>query len=418
MPEPTDYPPKRQCRMLCVPFTEESYLRVIAHAPSFRRVLNKQIERHPELFPKAIEQGYRMKDSFVSARLGLRIRRIEVAGVSYTVHPSFVMPYLVGLSEQVEGPLFLRKFTVPFWALARVFGRNPMYWYRLEQSLGRHQLVGTTVRQPGNLPEDVVGDEKHTRIQGEKVFVATTCAQGCVLGVSVAENAGEEALTQAYGVFKKEAQQLEPTYNPKTVNTDGWPATQGAWRGLFPTIVLISCFLHVYIRLRDRSKKKFKTLFADLADRLWNCYRATTQASFSQRLRRLQEWAQRSEDLPAFMREKIDKLRANAASFTAAYAFPEAYRTSNLLDRLMQRMDRHLFNTQYFHGSRAAAEYSIRAWALIHNFAPSNPYTVRQHRGFQSPAERLNQFRYHENWLQNLLISGSLRGGFSPPLNP
>ena len=33
------------------------------------------------------------------------------------------------------------------WALARVFGRDPMYWYRLECALGRFSVVGTTVRQ-------------------------------------------------------------------------------------------------------------------------------------------------------------------------------------------------------------------------------------------------------------------------------
>ena len=100
------------------------------------------------------------------------------------------------------------------------------------------------------------------------------------------------------------------------------------------------------------------------------------------------------------------------------YDFPRAHRTSNMLDRLMQRMDRHLFSTQYFHGSLAAAELSIRGWALIQNFAPYNPRTVKKLSGFKSPAERLNQFRYHDNWLHNLLISASLGGYRSPPQNP
>jgi len=49
-----------------------------------------------------------------------------------------------------------------------------------------------------------------------------------------------------------------------------------------------------------------------------------------------------------------------------------------MLDRLMQRMDRHLFSTQYFHGSLSSAELSIRGWALILNFAPSNPTTIKK----------------------------------------
>ena len=89
-----------------------------------------------------------------------------------------------------------------------------------------------------------------------------------------------------------------------------------------------------------------------------------------------------------------------------------------MLDRLMQRMNRHLFSTQYFHGSLASSELSIRVWALLLNFAPSNPTTIKKHNGFQSPAERLNQFRYHDNWLQNLLTSASLERFRGPPLNP
>ncbi len=167
-----------------------------------------------------------MKYSHISVRMGLLIRRIEVAGVSYTVRSAFATPYLTGWTDEVEGPLFLRKFAVPFWALAHVFGRNAMYWYRLEQALGRQSLVGTTVRHGEDLPVHLVVDEKHSRILGEKVFVATTCGAGCVLGVSLTSQADEPSLTRAYGVFKTEAQQVQPDYVPETANTDGWQATQ------------------------------------------------------------------------------------------------------------------------------------------------------------------------------------------------
>ena len=62
-------------------------------------------------------------------------------------HPA-VVPHALhdARTAEVEGPLFLRKFGVPFWALARVFGGDPMSWYRLECGLGRFSVVGTTVR--------------------------------------------------------------------------------------------------------------------------------------------------------------------------------------------------------------------------------------------------------------------------------
>ena len=86
-----------------------------------------------------------------------------------------------------------------------------------------------------------------------------------------------------------------------------------------------------------------------------------------------------------------------------------------MLDRLMRNMDRHLFNTMYFHGSIEIAELNLRGWVLIRNFAPLNPETVKKYDGKLSRAERLNGHRYHESWLQNLLISASLGGYRSPP---
>ena len=60
--------------------------------------------------------------------------------------------------------------------------------------------------------------------------------------------------------------------------------------------------------------------------------------------------------------------------------------------------------------STEVAEPGLRGWALIPNFAPSCPETVRESPGLRSPAERLNGMPYHAEWLQNLLVSASLGG--------
>ncbi len=108
-------------------------------------ILDMLIKEHPELFPPEIAFGYTMKEIRVSKKLKLRIRRIVIAGISYTIRPSFAMPYMTGFVKDVEKPLFLRKFAVPFWALSHCFGKDPMYWYRLEATIGRYSLVGTTI---------------------------------------------------------------------------------------------------------------------------------------------------------------------------------------------------------------------------------------------------------------------------------
>ena len=39
---------------------------------------------------------------------------------------------MTGYTEAVEKALFLRRFGVPFWGLAYVFGHTAPYWERLE----------------------------------------------------------------------------------------------------------------------------------------------------------------------------------------------------------------------------------------------------------------------------------------------
>ena len=60
---------------------------------------------------------------------------------------------------------------------------------------------------------------------------------------------------EAYGVFDKEARDVSPGWQPLTVNTDGREATRNAFTKLFPKIVLLLCFLHGFLKIRDRCRK-------------------------------------------------------------------------------------------------------------------------------------------------------------------
>jgi len=338
--------PIREKRTLCLPFDRSKYDKIVADSKAFRRSLNAMIRRSPELFPDGITGGYTMKDSRKSKKRRVEIRRIKLSinGKDYSIRPSFVMPYMTGFTDDVEKALYLRKDDVPFPALSYVFGHSPMYWYRLENHLGRYSLVGTTLHKNTGLPQHLVADEKHTSLAGEKCYVATTVANNCILGVSVAKAAGEIELTKAYGVFAEEAKRVEADYKPKTVNTDGWPATQKAWQTLFSTVLIICCFLHIFIKIRDRAKMKFHDIYLQATTKLWDCYRVTTKQSFSQRIRRLAEWCNTTPDVPAVISGPIKRLSKNKQRYAVAYDQPGCHRTSNMLDRLMQRMDRHLFD--------------------------------------------------------------------------
>jgi hypothetical protein len=76
----------------------------------------------------------------------------------------------------------------------------------------------------------------------------------------------------------------------------------------------------------------------------------------------------------------------------------------------MRFLDRACFNAQYFRGTVVSAELRVRALALLWNFCPSSPGTVKKYHGQRCPAERLNGKRYTDNGLENLLVSGSMNG--------
>ena len=400
---------------ICLPICEEDYNEKVHFADQFRRFLDGNYEKFPELFPTNFSEGYQMKDQRISLKTGIIIRRIELRnGASYSVRPSFLMPYMTGRTNDIEKGLFLRKFGVPFWALSHTFGKDRMYWYRNEISLGRNSVVGTTVRKV-KVPENLVADEHHQTRDGDKNYIAVTVGEGCCLGAGVSETAGTDDLTEAYGKFKDEAQNVEPEYTAKTVNTDGWKSTHAAWRILFPSVVVLQCFLHSWLKIRDRAKH-LKDQFNVISQKVWNVYHAPDCRTFSQRIRRLITWA--NESLKGVVLEKVLDLCEKRELWKAAYKHPDGHRTSNMLDRIMRGMNRYFFDGQHLHGSKEASELHCRGWALLYNFTPWNPDTSRANGGWNSPAERLNKHRYHDNWLENVLISASLGGYRDAPQNP
>ncbi len=399
-------------KRICIPIDHEAYEGVLFDAEGFRGCLDAMIAGYPELFPSAMGQGYALHDLLPASKKmeGIRFRRIKVKsnGEVFTIAPFDVLPFMTGYAKEVEKPLFLRKFGVPYWALTYVFGRNDMYWYRVENHIGRNSIVGTTLKDPSDLPKDVLADEKHSKENGDKIYIATTVADDCILGASVAPDAGTESLMEAYGPFKEEAQDLSQDYQPETVNTDGWTATQSAWKGLFSNITVILCFLHAFLKIRDRCKH-MKPYFQEISKQVWEAYHAPNKVTFMQKIETLKAWTKKTIQAGAGQ-DAIFKLCEKANEFIRAYEYPSAYRTSNRLDRIMDHQDRYLYSCRYFHGHRLSSEYSVRAWALMHNFQPYCPRS-RISSEYLSPVHKLNGFVYHDNWLQNLLVAAS-RGGF------
>ena len=169
------------------------------------------------------------------------------------------------------------------------------------------------------------------------------------------------------------------------------------------------CFLHAFLSIKRRCGKKLKKSYFEIGERVWEAYRAQTKKSFAQRIRRLREQADKNVKNDVVL-SKILALCNKKDRFIVAYDYPDAHRTSNMLDRLMRWMDEYLFNRKYFHGTFESAKLTIRAWALLRNFQPYCPRALGDNTDLVSAAEKLNGFRYSDNWLENLLISASMGG--------
>jgi hypothetical protein len=359
--------PKKGYRTIRLALAESEYDHFLSNRSYAKARLDGLYKDFPEWFPEAFAWGYALygfTEPSIKQEICCRRIRLEQGQAVFTIAPAFVMPYMSGRTQEVDDALFLMRFHVPCWSIAHVFGRNAMYWYRLEQGLGRFSTVNTTIQIPEYLPKDLVADEKHGWLKGQRVYMATTAAKDGILGASVAQSASQTDLEKAYGVFASEAQAVNADYVPETVHTDGWPATPHAWQALFDQITVILCFLHAFINIRDRAKKAFGELGQEVQKRVWDAYHAPSKRRFSQRLRRLRGWA--SNALPeSEMKPKSLDLCDQRETFSPSYDHPLAPRTSNMVDRLMRFLDRAFFNAQYVHALPQSAENRARALAWL-----------------------------------------------------
>ncbi len=76
-------------RTICMHICQAQYCLLIQHAIEFRIILDVAIKEYPNIFPPEIAFGYKMKDARVSKKLNLKIRRIVIAGISYTIKTVF-----------------------------------------------------------------------------------------------------------------------------------------------------------------------------------------------------------------------------------------------------------------------------------------------------------------------------------------
>ena len=349
----------RGAKQIVIPMTQQQY-DDIWHDADRVRISSSNALGRLRSFPAGFDQGYRLHGfGRESLKLsGLKLRKIVLAnGASYWLRPSFIFSYMTGTVDQLAYPLLLAAHGVPFWLLTLGFGHSDMYWYRVIERLGRNSLVGTTVRDSAHLPEHLVADEHHADWAGQKGYIPTTVGGGCIVGIALTASADDAHLQEAYGVFAAEARDVAPEYAPQTVNTDGWASTQNAFQRLFPLITVVLCFLHGFLKIRDRCRKAH-----ELHRRVWDVYRAATAEEFRRLMNEFQQWCA-TQTWTTSVREMLTKLWNKTESYVVAYDHPGCHRTSNAVDRPMNRLCRLMYASRGLHGHQSSSELRLRGWA-------------------------------------------------------
>jgi hypothetical protein len=393
-------------KQFVLPMTQEEYNEWWSDPVRVRARLEEFARNHPERVPEDFEQGFALHGmGRESSKLpGIRLRKVVLINEeSYWLRPSFVFGYMMGTIDELEYPLLLASYGVPAHLLTRGFGHSDMFWQRHLERLGLNSLVGTTICDPGQLPDHLAADEHHADWVGQTGYIATTAGKGCILGIALTDSADEVHLTAAYGVFAEEARNVDPEYAPQTVNTDGWAATQNAFKSLFATISVVLCFLHGFLKVRDRCRKS-----RDLHGRIWDVYHATSAEEFRRLMEELKQWCL-TQTFPAAVNEMLAKLWKKTEYYAQAYDHPGCHRTSNAVDRPMNRLRRIVYAGRGLHGHQASSEMRLRGWALLLNFRPFAPRSNCT-RDSVSLAHQLNGKCYHQHWLHNLMVSSSLMG--------
>lgn len=286
---------KYASKTIIIPIDALVYNEIIGFAPLFQAHLDRLIEQYPEIFPPDIVHGYILYGwTKACKKVQIPRRRIFLlhSKEEYLIHPCYVLPYLRGNTKEVSIGLRTRKYNLPYHVIAATFGKNAMYWYRLELSLAFNSIVGTTIKHIDKLPQHILVDEHHDKLLGEKVYVCTTIANDCFLGAALSQNISFEALEKAYGVFKEESRFICQDYQPQTINMDGFSSTKQTMNALFPDAQTMLCFLHGYLKIENSASKRHADYFKHIADKVWNCYKAQDKRSFAQQIRRIQEWTQ------------------------------------------------------------------------------------------------------------------------------
>ncbi len=97
-------------KSICLPIASEAeYKAIIADNNIFREYIHQTLEKYPEIFPLEMKKGFSFHDWVQSSKQQLPMRRIKLKenGAVYQLRPEFLLPYMMGKTDEMEKALYL-----------------------------------------------------------------------------------------------------------------------------------------------------------------------------------------------------------------------------------------------------------------------------------------------------------------------
>jgi len=116
---------------------------------------------------------------------------------------------------------------------------------------------------------------------------------------------------------------------------------------------VVLCFLHGSLKIRGRCRKA-----RDRHRRVQVVYRAATAEEFRRLMGEFQRWCE-AWTWTAPVREMLTRLWDRTGPQAVAYAHPGCHRTSNAVDRPMNRLCRVMYAGRVLHGHRGSSELAF-----------------------------------------------------------
>jgi hypothetical protein len=224
----------------------------------------------------------------------------------------------------------------------------------------------------------LLSDEKFATLDGEEIYLFLISQEELIWHGEWLESTAEDSFNAAIGRFLgtmdeaiQENNLLKPEelYEPDSVTTDGWKASQNAWKTQVPDVDIMECLLHGRKRLSAtldeynkahpetsaENRQKIRTDFEQI-------FAASNLAAFSQRIRRaIEVYAEEP-----ILLKRLQILKDKRFLFTNHFKFEQAPAFSAPLDRSMRFLDEKLQSFGQFRSSDSI-DPMLNAWAIVNN---------------------------------------------------